>query len=690
MIKNRSFCVNLKFKLCIFDKGKTMVMNLKIKHKILITLFFSITSLLIFSGIGIFENYKSFKNFKNTSILIEIADSAGSLMGLAKKEQRILLHLNNNKKDEIRSELKQNNYNLMKTYYTLKTLTTDLSPSDFSKDLLDKIISIDEFFTKNDISNIIAGNAPINNNEIILNYNSLSHKIIELVVEINETNNNHELNQRLQSYATLLLANDVFDTATSYLFLADPSLYEEGSNFVDEHYAYMKLFDLIALPNNIDDADKIQNLEGYKKISKLYAEKQLDINLDELNKVVNEYENSAIKLQDQMINNAYIIANNLLIESKQKMFIYITIAATFILLQIILSMLSYFSLKPIDKMIKVMNEICNGNLDIEVPVVKQKDEIGHIAKYIAIFYAGLISKKRLEKDQEELKIQTEKEKKEAMANLANDFESQIQSLINNITEYASNLHHNSALVGTAIDASLAQSGKVSVASEQASSNVETVAAAAEEMMASIKDIASQVSNSNAVVMETVNKTESADGVVSSLSTASNEIGAIVQLIKDIAEQINLLALNATIESARAGEAGKGFAVVASEIKHLAMQTTRATEDIAKQIEKMQFVSNDVVKILNEIKNYVNKVHNYSSTVATAIGEQSLVTKEITQNMQFAANSVNEINSGINDINSANSETQKSTSNLLNESKNLANKTEQLQTTVRSFLQRLVA
>jgi methyl-accepting chemotaxis protein len=97
-----------------------------------------------------------------------------------------------------------------------------------------------------------------------------------------------------------------------------------------------------------------------------------------------------------------------------------------------------------------------------------------------------------------------------------------------------------------------------------------------------------------------------------------------------------------------------------------------------------------VKILNEIKNYVNKVHNYSSTVATAIGEQSLVTKEITQNMQFAANSVNEINSGINDINSANSETQKSTSNLLNESKNLANKTEQLQTTVRSFLQRLVA
>jgi methyl-accepting chemotaxis protein len=57
-----------------------------------------------------------------------------------------------------------------------------------------------------------------------------------------------------------------------------------------------------------------------------------------------------------------------------------------------------------------------------------------------------------------------------------------------------------------------------------------------------------------------------------LAHSSKEIGAIVQLIRDIAEQINLLALNATIESARAGEAGKGFAVVASEIKHLSMQT----------------------------------------------------------------------------------------------------------------------
>src|SRR6185437_1014301 len=66
-----------------------------------------------------------------------------------------------------------------------------------------------------------------------------------------------------------------------------------------------------------------------------------------------------------------------------------------------------------------------------------------------------------------------------------------------------------------------------------------------------------------------------------------QIGVVVNLIRNIAGQTNLLALNATIEAARAGEAGRGFAVVASEVKSLAVQTAKATEQIASQIEAVQ-------------------------------------------------------------------------------------------------------
>jgi methyl-accepting chemotaxis protein len=107
--------------------------------------------------------------------------------------------------------------------------------------------------------------------------------------------------------------------------------------------------------------------------------------------------------------------------------------------------------------------------------------------------------------------------------------------------------------------------------------------------------------------------------------------SIVELIQSIAGQINLLALNATIESARAGEAGRGFAVVASEVKNLATQTTDATVQIQKEISNMQGVSGEVLRALQEIAASVDAVHGFVTSIASAVEEQSAVTREIAHN-----------------------------------------------------------
>ncbi|GEP04338.1 methyl-accepting chemotaxis protein [Methylobacterium oxalidis] len=177
------------------------------------------------------------------------------------------------------------------------------------------------------------------------------------------------------------------------------------------------------------------------------------------------------------------------------------------------------------------------------------------------------------------------------------------------------------------------------ATRQTLDNVQAVASAAEEMSASVTEISGNMAQSKAAVDDIHHRTLAADRATTQLQDAAQAMDGVVQTISKVAEQINLLALNATIESARAGEAGKGFAVVASEVKALANQTTAATARISDQIVEMQRVSGDVVGLLAAIGGIVATVQSYVTGVASAIEEQSAVTREISSNMQTAAGGV---------------------------------------------------
>lgn len=189
----------------------------------------------------------------------------------------------------------------------------------------------------------------------------------------------------------------------------------------------------------------------------------------------------------------------------------------------------------------------------------------------------------------------------------------------------------------------------STASTQTSHNVNAVASGAEELSASVREIAESMSKSRSAAESAYDQTVAADHSTQRLTDAAKSMGGVVDLIQNIAGQINLLALNATIESARAGEAGKGFAVVASEVKNLSRQATEATEQISKEIQSMQVVSNDVVSALDVIKDSIESVREYVTNTASAVEEQSAVAREMSSNMQSAAVAVNNINGNIGEI-----------------------------------------
>jgi methyl-accepting chemotaxis protein len=181
-----------------------------------------------------------------------------------------------------------------------------------------------------------------------------------------------------------------------------------------------------------------------------------------------------------------------------------------------------------------------------------------------------------------------------------------------------------------------EKARTRMAAERARSLIESVAAGSEQMSASIREISETMVKSKATATRAASQMVSANGEADRLTNAAQAMQGIVELIGNITGQINLLALNATIESARAGEAGRGFAVVAGEVKNLAGQAKQATDRITSEIATLNDISGGVVVALGGIKEAIEHVNEFVASTAAAVEEQSVVTSDMSANMQRAA------------------------------------------------------
>jgi methyl-accepting chemotaxis protein len=306
-------------------------------------------------------------------------------------------------------------------------------------------------------------------------------------------------------------------------------------------------------------------------------------------------------------------------------------------------------IRPMTRMTGVMAHLADGGLEIQIPSLNRRDEVGAMARAVQVFRENALRVQAMKSEQVGLKLKAQEDRKAAMSRVADGFEQAIGKIVEAVSSASVEIELAAGSLTKTAETTHQLTAAAAVESDRSSSNVQSAAVASEEMASSVTEIGRQVQQSEEITHSAVRQAEQTNAQISELSQSAGRIGEVVKLIAAVAEQTNLLALNATIEAARAGEAGRGFAVVASEVKALAAQTAKATEEIGTQITQMQSATQQSVSAIKEISVTIGQISEISTAIAAAVEEQGAATQEIARNVQQAARGTIQVGNSIADV-----------------------------------------
>ncbi len=343
--------------------------------------------------------------------------------------------------------------------------------------------------------------------------------------------------------------------------------------------------------------------------------------------------------------------------------------------------------RPLKRLVDTTNSLVNKDWEVKIDGTHRPDEIGDMAKALQMFRENGIENDKLQAAQR-LEDEQKLARVKMIEEIIETFRTESSEVSITLDEATVEMGSTANLMQNIANDTNALTEKVTSTARSSGDNVNNVSAATEELTTSIQEISSQLSKTNEMARNAKDTSETTVERMRILESSANEIGSVIGIISEIAEQTNLLALNATIEAARAGEAGKGFAVVASEVKSLANETAKATEQVQEQINRIQNHTGDAVTFIEKISKVVEKLSESTTAIAAAMEEQTSATQEISRNVTSASESTNSVVRDLGQVSDSTKKTLESSENVNRIAENLKTRTGSLKGSIENFITKI--
>ncbi len=305
-----------------------------------------------------------------------------------------------------------------------------------------------------------------------------------------------------------------------------------------------------------------------------------------------------------------------------------------------------FIARPLRRMVQTMSRMARGDLDVPIDGSRRGDEIGAMARAVAVFRDNAIALREAEAARVAEREHAQAEKSKTLAAIAGAFERDILAIAAAVGDSATELEAFARSMSAVLEESQRHAQTAAAVAGETRDSAAGAASAIEELSASIGEIGMQVANSSDIVAETTRCVGTAVTNTAALVKTVKDIDQVASLISAIASKTNLLALNATIEAAHAGEAGLGFAIVAQEVKALAAQTTTALAEIKTKTLAVGEVIEIVRKANEAMAQSMSEVQLISGAISESVQQQDLATRRIAESVESAAGLTVQASTGI--------------------------------------------